>query len=364
MRESDLIIIGGGPAGLGAAVEAAKSGVKDITVFDENAKVGGQLVKQLHKFFGSYEHQAGVRGFELGKNLEAEAIELGVKIKTGCPVWGIFRDNKVGVYTAEGKIQQWQYKKCIIATGAVENSLAFPGWTLPGVMGAGACQTMMNQHRVMPGSKVLMVGSGNVGLIVSYQLLQAGAESVTIIEAAPKIGGYGVHASKVVRAGVKILTSHTVDHVEGTDEEGVKKAVICKLDEKWQKIPGTESSLDVDMVCLAVGLSPLTELARMAECETAYVPVLGGYLPIHDENMKTTVDDIYVAGDIAGVEEASTALDEGRLAGVAVAGALGAPDKRKMNAEIKKIKARLLSLRTGSHGAARQAGKEQVWERM
>ena len=327
MRESDLIIIGGGPAGLGAAVEAAKSGVKDITVFDENAKVGGQLVKQLHKFFGSYEHQAGVRGFELGKNLEAEAIELGVKIKTGCPVWGIFRDNKVGVYTAEGKIQQWQYKKCIIATGAVENSLAFPGWTLPGVMGAGACQTMMNQHRVMPGSKVLMVGSGNVGLIVSYQLLQAGAESVTIIEAAPKIGGYGVHASKVVRAG-------------------------------------TESSLDVDMVCLAVGLSPLTELARMAECETAYVPVLGGYLPIHDENMKTTVDDIYVAGDIAGVEEASTALDEGRLAGVAVAGAMGALDKRKMNAEIKKIKARLLSLRTGSHGAARQAGKEQVWERM
>lgn len=364
MREADLIIVGGGPAGLGAAVEAAKNGVESIVVFDENKKCGGQLVKQLHKFFGSYEHQAGVRGFDLGISLEKEAIELGVKIMTGSAVWGIFRDNKIGVSTADGKIQQWQYKKLIIATGAVENSLAFPGWTLPGVMGAGACQTMMNQHRVLPGSKVLMIGSGNVGLIVSYQLMQAGAKSVTIIEAAPKIGGYGVHAAKVVRAGVKILTSHTIDHVEGTDDEGVKKAVICQLDDKWQKVPGTESTLDVDMVCLAVGLAPLTELARMAEIKTTYVPVLGGYVPIHDEKMKTTIEDIYIAGDIAGVEEASTALDEGRLAGVAVAEAMGALEAAKAAEEIEKIKARLLSLRTGSHGAARQAGKEKVWERV
>jgi len=361
MRKADVIIIGAGPAGLGAAVEAAKQGAKSVVVFDENKRCGGQLIKQLHKFFGSAEHQAGVRGFVLGQMLEDEAIDLGVKILSDSVVWGTFIDNKIGVTTSDGKVQQWQYKKLIIATGATENSLSFPGWTLPGVMGAGACQTMMNLHRVLPGKKVLMIGSGNVGLIVSYQLLQAGAEQVTIIEAAPQIGGYGVHSAKIARAGVPILCSHTIVSAEG--ENCVERATIVKLNDKWEPIPGTESTLEVDMICLSVGLSPLTELARMAECKVGYVSSLGGYVPLHDEDMNTSDKDIYVAGDLAGVEEASTALDEGRLAGVAVAEALGCVDKETAKQEKDKIKARLLKLRSGSFGADRQLGKECIIER-
>ena len=104
-------------------------------------------------------------------------------------------------YITDGKDHTIKAKKIVMATGASENALAFPGCTLPGVMGAGAAQTMINVNRVLPGQKIIMVGSGNVGLIVSYQLMQAGADVLALIEAAPKIGGYGVHAAKIRRAG-------------------------------------------------------------------------------------------------------------------------------------------------------------------
>lgn len=109
------------------------------------------------------------------------------------------------------------------AAGEKENYMAFPGSTLPGVMGAGAAQTMANVNRVLPDERILMLGSGNVGLIVSYQLMQAGAEVVALVEGAPKIGGYGVHAGKIRRAGVPIYTAHSIKRVFGKDKvEGVK----------------------------------------------------------------------------------------------------------------------------------------------
>ncbi len=101
----------------------------------------------------------------------------------------------------------------VIATGAAENMVPFEGWDLPGVIGAGAAQTMMNLHGVQPGERILMVGSGNVGLVVSFQLLQAGCQVVSVIDAAPRVGGYGVHAAKVARTGVPFYLSHTVSEL-------------------------------------------------------------------------------------------------------------------------------------------------------
>ena len=145
-------------------------------------------------------------------------------------------------------------KKIILCTGAIENPVFFPGWTLPGVMTAGAVQTLVNIYRVLPDTRFLMIGSGNVGLIISYQLLQAGAKVEAIVEAAPQIGGYQVHAAKVLRAGVPIYTKHTVKEVLGDGK--VETAIITEVDSKWQPIKGTEKRLDVGAVCLAVGLSP------------------------------------------------------------------------------------------------------------
>jgi len=185
--------------------------------------------------------------------------------------------------------------------------------------------------------------------------MQAGADIIALIEAAPKIGGYGVHAAKIRRAGVPIYTSTTIKEVLG--EKEVKGVVITNLNDKWQPIPGTEKILDADTVCLAVGLSPLTELAWMAGCEFTFIPPLGGHVPIHDENMETTLPGIYVAGDITGVEEASSAMEEGRLAGVASAESLGYYDEDTAKRLKDEIWQRLNSLRTGPFGEGRFKAK-------
>lgn len=351
----DLAVVGGGPAGLAAAIEAAKAGV-EVSLFDENEKPGGQLFKQIHKFFGSKEHQAGVRGNDIGYHLLDECQKVGVDTRLNTVVWGI-EDNKIGI--TDGRTSKLvDAQRIIVATGASENPLSFPGWTLPGVMGAGAAQTMMNVHRVLPGTKVLMVGSGNVGLIVSYQLLLAGAEVVVVVEALPKIGGYVVHAAKLRRAGIPILTSTSI--LEARGKETVEEATICSLDEKLCPLEGCEINLKADLICLAVGLSPLAELCWMAGCKFKYLPELGGFVPIHNENMRTTLSYLYLAGDVAGVEEASSAMEEGKLAGVAVAEELGYLKKDTAEKEKEKIRKRLTSLRLGPFGDMRAQAKREL----
>ncbi len=356
MREVEFAVVGGGPAGLSAAIEAARNGV-EVIVLDENPRPGGQLFKQIHKFFGSWEHRAGVRGMAIGRQLLEDAEKSKVEVWLDTVVWGIFDGPQLGIRRSQ-KVSRLKAKKVLLATGACENVVAFPGWTLPGVMGAGAAQTMINIHRVLPGKNVLMVGSGNVGLIVSYQLLQAGAKVSAVVEALPYIGGYGVHASKLRRCGVPILTFHTIKEALGEDR--VKRAIVTEVDSQFQMKPGTEKSFDVDTICLAVGLTPLAELAWLAGCEFAYVPELGGHVPLHDEDMLTTKDEIYVAGDITGIEEADTAIEEGKMAGIAVAESMGYLGSEEAILLKQKAKAHLSVLRKGPFGDKRAKAKSKI----
>ena len=356
MKDIEFGIVGGGPAGLSAAIEAAKCGVK-VAVFDENEKPGGQLFKQIHKFFGSREHGAGLRGIDIGTQMLEDAKKHGVEVRLNTAVWGIFDGPKLGI-SSDQRVSRVSAKKVLLATGANENALAFPGWTLPGVMGAGAAQTMINLHRVLPGKKILMVGSGNVGLIVSYQLLQAGAEIVGLVEALPYVNGYGVHASKLRRCGVPIYTSHTIKEAIG--KERVERAVIVKVDEGFKPKPRTEKRLTADTICLAVGLSPIAELAWLVGCEFAYVPELGGHVPVHDKNMRTTLDGVYVAGDLTGIEEAHTAIEEGKVAGIAVAEGLGYLDAAMALGLKEKAWSHLGALRKAPFGVGRSEGKMKI----
>jgi len=227
-------------------------------------------------------------------------------------------------------------------------------------MGAGAAQTMMNVHMVLPGKRMLMVGSGNVGLIVAYQTLLAGGEVKMLIEAAPRIGGYGVHAAKLARAGVPIRTSHTILRAWGDMQ--VEGATVAQVDQDWKPVPGTEIDLEVDVICVAVGLRPLTEIAFMAGSRAAWFPALGGHFPAHNERMETTVPGVFVAGDVAGVEEASTAMEEGRLAGLSAAWSLGLVRDDRYQAEAGEIWRRLEALRSGPFGAARRQAKAAILE--
>lgn len=363
-EKRELAIIGGGPAGLAAAIEAAKAGVK-VLVIDENDRPGGQLFKQLHKFFGSKAHNAGIRGMDIGKMLLKETEELNVEVWLSSVVIGLYQGNTLSVVRTERegqKVCTVEADRILIACGGAENALNFPGWTLPGVMGAGAAQTMANVHRVVPGQKVLMIGSGNVGLIVSYQLMQAGADVVGIVEAAPKIGGYGVHAAKIRRAGVPFYLSHTIKQAEA-DDETVSRAVIVGLDKNWNQIPGTEKTLEVDTICIAAGMRPLSQLAWMYGLKHEFIPELGGFMPLHDNNMESTVKTVYVAGDTAGVEEANTALDEGRLAGTAIAQSLGYMGEEEAEGAKAEIRDRLESLRLGPFGERRLGAKKRIVER-
>lgn len=358
MKRFDLIVIGAGPSGLSAAIEASRRGAK-VIVFDENARPGGQLFKQIHKFFGSREHRAKIRGFRIGQMLLKEADEAGVEVRLSATVIGIYQDKEVVVRIGEG-IEHYKADAIIVATGASENMVTFRGWTLPGVIGAGAAQTMMNLHGVLPGRRVLMLGSGNVGLVVSFQLRQCGCEVVALADAAPRIGGYGVHAAKVARTGIPFYLPYTIKEAEGTDH--VTGVTIAKVDSHFRFIPGTEVHFDVDTICVAVGLSPMSQLMKMAGCKMEDNPARGGQVPIVDAHGQTSIPGIFAAGDVSGIEEASSAMIEGRQAGVYAAEYLGYIEKKEMDEEETALDVALSGLRQGMFAPGNKGKKIEKTE--
>ncbi|MEO0114562.1 MAG: NAD(P)/FAD-dependent oxidoreductase [candidate division WOR-3 bacterium] len=356
MLQDEIVVIGGGPAGLSAAIVAAQLGAS-VTIVDENPCLGGQLIKQTHKFFGSKSHYCGFRGITIGKILAEELKNLPIKQLLNASVIGYYENNILAIYQ-DNRLLKLQAQEIIFATGASENTIAFPNNDLPGVYGAGAVQTLMNVYGVRPGKRALMVGSGNIGLIVSYQMMQAGIDVVAVIEILPKISGYHVHAAKLARLRIPIFTSHTIKEAIG--KEWVTGAIIVRVNKNFKPIPRTEKKLKVDIICLAVGLSPLNELLWQAGCKMEYVPELGGYVAYHNEDMATSIPGIFICGDLSGIEEASTAMLEGRIAG-----ASAFENLKGVTLESKKIKeqakAELWMIRQGPFGEKARLGKEKLF---
>lgn len=358
--DTDLVVVGGGPAGLSAAITAASLGV-DAFIIDENPKPGGQLIKQTHKFFGSKSTYAGVRGIEIAKILLKELRKASLKCLLSASVIGRYEGKKhlLAAVQNNRKLIELSADKIIVAPGARENMLLFPNNDLPGIYGAGGVQTLMNVDGVKPGNDALIVGAGNVGLIVGYQLIQAGVNVKMVIEAKGKIGGYLVHASKLRRLGVPILTRHTIKEAEGKSH--VEGATFVELDEEWQPIEGTEEDVNVDLICLAVGLTPSSELLFQAGCKQAYVPELGGQVAIHNEDLETTVNAIYIAGDASGIEEANTAMMEGRITGANVAIECGKDRVKAEKIREESFKS-LEALRASSFSKGVLKGKKKIWQ--
>ena len=298
--EVECLIIGGGPAGLSAAIELGKAGVRTLIV-DDKHRLGGKLVLQTHKFFGSIEAcYAGTRGTDIATRLEEEVCQLeNVQVWLNTTALSVFSDRKVGVLR-EGRYVALRPHVLLVATGAREKSLAFRGNTLPGVYGAGAFQTLVNRDLVRPTERLFIIGGGNVGLIAGYHALQADIEVVGLCEALPECSGYKVHKDKLARMGVPMWLSHTILSANG--EAQVESVTIAEIDEIWKPVPGTEKTFACDTVLVAVGLDPVDEFVHKAS-------EFG--LPV------------YAAGDAEEIAEASAAMFTGRIRGLEIAQSLG-----------------------------------------
>jgi NADPH-dependent 2,4-dienoyl-CoA reductase/sulfur reductase-like enzyme/Fe-S-cluster-containing hydrogenase component 2 len=295
-----VLIIGGGPAGMSAAIQLGKRGV-DTLLIDDKHRLGGKLVLQTHRFFGSIEAvHAGTRGIDIATLLEEEVRKQeSVEIWLNSVALAVFSDRRVGV------LREKQYflvepEVLLVTAGAREKTLAFNGNTLPGVYGAGAFQTLVNRDLVRSSQRLFIVGGGNVGLIAGYHALQAGIEVVGLVEALPACGGYKVHEDKLARMGVPIYTSHTVISANGDNQ--VESVTIAGVDADFNPIPGTERTFACDTLLIAVGLDPVDEFAVKAE-------VFG--LPV------------FSAGDAEEIAEASAAIFSGKIRGLELARALG-----------------------------------------
>ncbi len=296
-----VLILGGGPAGLSAAIELGKLGIHALLV-DDKHRVGGKLVLQTHRFFGSADAvYAGTRGIDIATILEKEVTQypsIDIWLQSTC--LAVYSDQKVGILKHGNEYVLVNPEILLVACGAREKFLAFKGNTLPGVYGAGAFQTLVNRDLVKPADKLFIVGGGNVGLIAGYHALQAGINVIGLIEALPECGGYKVHKDKLVRMGVPIHTSHTILSANGADK--VESVSIAAVDDKFIPIPGSEQSFECDAILIAVGLDPVSEFYQKAV----------------DFKMNA-----FVAGDAEEIAEASAAIFSGKIKGLEIAKALG-----------------------------------------
>ncbi|MGB7874174.1 MAG: FAD-dependent oxidoreductase [Anaerolineales bacterium] len=333
MKTTELAVIGAGPGGLSAAVTAAQAGVQ-VTLLDEYPRPGGQYLRGAHSVEAiSAKSKTERRSRSLLEQLPSQNI----KVRTGTLVWGI-EGHRLALHSSQGT--EWLgAKKMIIATGARELVTPFPGWTLPGVMTVGAAQILVKEHGVVPGKRILLAGSGPLLLATASALAKSEHEvSVLGILEATQPQSWMKYAPVVlanldrVQEGWQYARSlfankipyhfgYSVIRVEGTNR--LTGATIARVDRQGKPVPGSEQSVPLDTLCIGFGFVPNIELTQLAGCVHEYLPERGGWVPIIDETLETSVPGIYAVGETAGVSGAKTALIQGQIAGAAIARELG-----------------------------------------
>lgn len=366
----DLLVVGAGPAGLSGAIAAAQEGGR-VLVVDEQPVPGGRLPLQVHEEKGGW-----WKGKEIAQGLRARAEAAGVTFRLGTSVWGLYPVQDagmqvgwhVGIQTGAAPAQLIAARSVLLATGATQNPVALPGWTLPGVVTAGAVQALVNQHGIKPGSQAVVVGSDPLTLLAARTLTWAGVQVVGIVLPPPgplsgrlaepasalselarhsaaasgvaaRVGGYLTRGATGARLaarfyprgglrvwGVPLQLRRAALAIEGS--ESVAAVVLAELSADGRVVPGSEEQVPVDLVVTGAGLSPLVELAAQVGCRLLYVESLGGWVPLAGPNQETEAVCLFVAGSMTGVEGARVAMAQGQLAGLAAALHLGLLDSR------------------------------------
>ena len=333
----DVLVVGAGPAGLAAAEASASQGLS-VVVLDERPKAGGQFFKQPTEGFALRWGRTADAQARAGRALIGRAERAGAVIVNEALVWGADPPRRLHAMIRGGSLA-FDPKQLILAAGAFERALPFPGWTEPGVMTTGAAQTLHRAYGVLPGRRVILAGNGPLNFQVAGELLRAGAKVVAVVEAAPLfaarnlalLAGAARHAPGLVAKGfsyiarlraaaVPILTRSAVTGVEKT-AAGLT-VTLAEIDAKGHPKAATARRLQADVLCVGPGFLPSVELSRLLGCEHDFDPQSLTLKVRRNENFETSVPGLFAVGDAAGIEGAQAAIAQGRLAGLAAAAAV------------------------------------------
>ena len=326
---ADVVVVGAGPAGMAAALAAAETGAS-VIVLDEYAKAGGQFFKRTGDGF-SVTPERLTREHARGEALRGKLRHPNITVLTQALVWGRFDDRIMVAHAGRSKTVRGQ--ALVIATGAYDRPIAFPGWTLPGVVSAGGAQTLAKNQWVKPGQRMLLAGAGPFLLPVALSLLRADVSIAALIEATrpfewlphlgslwgqwPRFAEAWEYKANLRRAGVPTLYGYKI--VRALGEKQVEGAVIARVDRDWRTIPGSESAIEVDAIATGYGFLANIELAASSGCKLRFDSHARTWFVQCTPTMATNLPGVFVAGEITGIGGSAVALAEGCIAGLSAA---------------------------------------------
>jgi thioredoxin reductase/bacterioferritin-associated ferredoxin len=347
----DVLVIGGGPAGASAAMESARRGLRTI-LLDEGAEAGGQVYRPaLDGRRAAATSDAGPE-HDAGALLRTRLAGSGVDARFGHAVWLIQSGFETYAFNASGSLRL-RSRAVIVATGTYERIVPVPGWTLPGVIGLGAATTLLKSQRVLPGRRVVVAGCGPLLLLVAVKILDAGGEVAAVVDLngpgdvlrrlpraawRPDLVTRGLlWMAQLSRARVPMLWRHTVSQVLG--ETGVEEVRVVPVDAEWRpRAAAPGRTFPADALALGHGLVPETEITRLLGAVHEYRPDRGGWVARLDEDLRTSVPRLYVAGDGGGVAGVSAAGLQGQLAALAAARDLGVLESPAFERERRRLR--------------------------
>ena len=301
MKQYDLVIVGGGPAGLAAAVSAKDNGIDSILIIERDKELGGILNQCIHNGFGLHTFKQELTGPEYASRFIEQVLERNIEYKLNTMVMDITADKLVTVMNREDGMVQIQAKAVILAMGCRERSrgaLNIPGYRPAGVFSAGTAQRLVNMEGYMPGKKVVILGSGDIGLIMARRMTLEGAEVKVVAELMPYSGGLKRNIVQCLDDfGIPLKLSHTVIDIEGKNR--VEAVTIAEVGPDRRPIPGTEIRYECDTLLLSCGLIPENELSKSAG--VALNPITSG--PIVGDNLETNIEGIFACGNVLHVHD-------------------------------------------------------------